>query len=725
MPGTPSAPDAAVASSDPSPPAGEATASVAERARSKWSNSHLRYIPLDQLGTSPYNRGRLGVSSFHVHEVVTSIKNDGLSQHRYRDATVVRVPDESLAMFRKFNEQMCAADDKLPPFSPEMRYALLSKNHFVTALKLFKVGTVPAIGTGEVIRPSPQDKQLRRHLDEGVTCEVMDEGLWREDMEAMLAIIAEDNMNAAVTMGIHEMEVLGWISQTLVDVRTSSPTDLSSAHEDILVKARRQFGQQTFDELDLTNLFNFAIRVPASLVKNLSELHFSLVSPALLRCRPADFGAIAAVDSKYPYVKVALIVATYLGSSSQGSSGAKRQVAGTAAICSSIKKATLDDLSTNQSKTSSSEKFMKTVLRHYPTPSENVIMKMLLQARARLFYRSGRMMQSWPESTFKVQHQFATIEGKYAADLTACGALVCATDPAYKMPEIVATTEKAGNKRKSTPSGSATALLEPAADDAIDADVEIMAPPQEGAGQGATAASTPGADGAGDFTAPETIACTDMRKMPAIGWDAFGDEMYTALGVHATMHAFLSQTHTSSADAIETFLLEAADPVVWQTRARTKFAVGTCTLFPFSRAGLAIVDPEKALKRPHALHPRLPFCVQVQVEVPALLESKAFVIKSPLAGKVPKDAPPPFWAVLETAFENSNMEVRDVTVTLPMPNTAIQMVTKKGRKKKCDVVVRFPVLVNRVALNAGDVLTYEGSLMDVTTGGEDVAVDVD
>ena len=245
---------------------------MAERARSKWSNSHLRYIPLDQLGTSPYNRGRLGVSSFHVHEVVTSIKNDGLSQHRYRDATVVRVPDESLAMFRKFNEQMCAADDKLPPFSPEMRYALLSKNHFVTALKLFKVGTVPAIGTGEVIRPSPQDKQLRRHLDEGVACEVMDEGLWREDMEAMLAIIAEDNMNAAVTMGIHEMEVLGWISQTLVDVRTSSPTDLSSAHEDILVKARRQFGQQTFDELDLTNLFNFAIRVPASLVKNFLTL---------------------------------------------------------------------------------------------------------------------------------------------------------------------------------------------------------------------------------------------------------------------------------------------------------------------------------------------------------------------------------------------------------------------------------------------------------------------
>ena len=366
MSGAPSAPVAAVATSDPSPPVGEATASVAERARSKWSNSHLRYIPLDQLGTSPYNRGRLGASSFHVHEVVQSIKNDGLSQHRYRDATVVRVPDECLAMFRQFNVQMCAADDKLPPASPTMRYALLSKNHFVTALKLFAVGTVPAIGTGEAIRPGPQDKVLRRHLDDGVACEVMEEGLWREDMEAMLAIIAEDNMNAAVTMGIHEMEVLGWISQTLAEARTTSPPDLNSAHEEMLVKARRQFGQQTFDDVDLTNLFNFAIRVPAALVKNLSELHFSLVSPALLRCRPSDFGAIAAIDGKYPYVKVALVVATYLGSSSQGSSGARRQVAGTAAICSSIKKATLDDLSPDRSKTSSSEKFMKTVLRHYP-----------------------------------------------------------------------------------------------------------------------------------------------------------------------------------------------------------------------------------------------------------------------------------------------------------------------------------------------------------------------
>ena len=340
MPAQAQTPEPAVATKAPT---GEATASVAERARSKWSNAHVQFIPLNLLGTSPYNRGRLGVSSFHVHEVVTSIKNDGLSKHRYRDATVVRVPDESLSMFRQLNQKMCAADDKLPPFSPDMKYALLSKNHFVTALKLFKVGTVPAIGTGEVIRPSPKDQALLKHLDEGVACEVMDEGLRREDMEAMLAIIAEDNMNAAVTMGIHEMEVLGWISQSLAEARSSSPGDLNAAHESIMLKARRQFGLQTFDEVDMTNLFNFAIRVPAALVKNLNELHLSLASPALLRCKPTDFGAIAAIDSKFPHVKVALIVSTYLGSSSQGSSQTKRQIAGAAATCLSIKKTTLDD----------------------------------------------------------------------------------------------------------------------------------------------------------------------------------------------------------------------------------------------------------------------------------------------------------------------------------------------------------------------------------------------
>ena len=104
------------------------TASVAEAARAKWTlGGGVQTIAVDLIGTVPWNRGRLGVSSHHVHEVARSILVDGFSRQRYRDAIVVRVPDDALAEFRRFNREMCEGDPQLPPFSPTMKYAALTK----------------------------------------------------------------------------------------------------------------------------------------------------------------------------------------------------------------------------------------------------------------------------------------------------------------------------------------------------------------------------------------------------------------------------------------------------------------------------------------------------------------------------------------------------------------------------------------------------------------------
>ena len=137
---------------------GVPTSSIAERARAKWSTGGLQFIHLNMLGTIPWNRGRLGVSSFHVHEVVESIRSDGLSRHRYRDATVVRVPAQHLEEFRKFNRDMCDGDDQLPPFSAEMKYVLLTKNHLVHALKPFPL----CIGAFSTLERDHQTQPGRR-----------------------------------------------------------------------------------------------------------------------------------------------------------------------------------------------------------------------------------------------------------------------------------------------------------------------------------------------------------------------------------------------------------------------------------------------------------------------------------------------------------------------------------------------------------------------------------
>jgi len=206
------------------PPGGSRlVATVAERARSTWGLVGQQTIGIGLLGVSSFNRGRLGVSPFHIHDVAASIAKDGLSRHRYHCATAVEVPDQELAEFRKFNADMCSTDDKLPPFSPSMRYACLSKNHFVTALKLFKAGNIVDVGSGEVIRPNSADSNLTEHLSDGVTCEVMKEGLWSGDLEGMLAIIAEDNLNAAVSMAVGEMEVLTWFARSIADRQKAGP----------------------------------------------------------------------------------------------------------------------------------------------------------------------------------------------------------------------------------------------------------------------------------------------------------------------------------------------------------------------------------------------------------------------------------------------------------------------------------------------------------------------
>lgn len=274
------------------------TSSKAEAARAKFGTGGVQILDIALLGTHPENRGQLGVSSFHAHRVAHSIHTDGLSKQRYRDCTVVKVPDQAMAAFRKFNEDLANNDERLPPFSPAMKFALLTKNHFVAALKLFRLGTVVFHESSELIRPDPQDAQLRRHLQEGVCCEVLSEDLW-QDKESIQALISEDNLNSAVEMSTNEVEILAFMSQELADA--PSTMGAKERFEMILTKARGRFGGQSFREADLLHLHNFAARVPRQLVQNLCELHFALVPASSLRCKvlgvfrvripPQDLGA--------------------------------------------------------------------------------------------------------------------------------------------------------------------------------------------------------------------------------------------------------------------------------------------------------------------------------------------------------------------------------------------------------------------------------------------------
>ena len=316
------------------------TSSKAEKARAKWSSNGIQWIRVDLLGASPWNRSGLGVSGYRTHEVVQSIKADGLARRRYRDATVVRVPAKHLAEFRAFNEKMCQGDPLLPAFSGEMKYALLTKHHLVHAVKLFQAGSTFLNGTKELIKPNPHDLQLQGHLEEGVACEVMNAGLWLEDWEAMQAITGEDNFDVATLMGTSEMETLQG-TRRLWDESAGEGKTQNDRFRECLEQARARFGTQTFGETDLIHLFNYAVRMPTNLAASLCELHFALIPPSLLRCRPSEFGLVSKLDKTNPYVKLCLIVALYLGAAGDGSK-LRHQPGGVAQFCGGIGKSTAD-----------------------------------------------------------------------------------------------------------------------------------------------------------------------------------------------------------------------------------------------------------------------------------------------------------------------------------------------------------------------------------------------
>ena len=206
-------------------------AEVADTARTRWNTGLKVNLDLGKMGIAPWNRGKLGVSSFHVADVVHSITQDGLSRTRYHEVVVIRVPESALEEFKQFNREILAACPQLPPFSERMEYACLTKhlgftsplchwlslimcwcvgrrlcwcvdrivscdcefsfaqclgflcsararrNHFVCALKLLQSGQAVA---------NDKDKQLKRHLADGPLCQVLDEGFYTQDPEGRL-----------------------------------------------------------------------------------------------------------------------------------------------------------------------------------------------------------------------------------------------------------------------------------------------------------------------------------------------------------------------------------------------------------------------------------------------------------------------------------------------------------------------------------------------------------
>ena len=122
-----------------------------------------------------------------------------------------------------------------------------------------------------------------------------------------------------------------------------------------------------------------------------------------------------------------MIIERYLGSSSGSPTTAQGQSFVT--ICSSVKKDVIDAFAKKPAMLQSSESFLKSVLRHYKVDVNSAQVQELLHARAKLYYRVGRLLQAWP------QHQVTSwLTFSHGTTPRVCGCLYGGLPPLYVPP---------------------------------------------------------------------------------------------------------------------------------------------------------------------------------------------------------------------------------------------------------------------------------------------------
>ena len=181
---------------------------ASDRAQKHRKAGNMR-IPLDKIGFWPDNRGGVGCSSHHVHEVAWDCKANKTKLTRYEHVDLVEIPSNALQEIRDINRERCQSDALMPRFSNEIQYICASKTHFVHCQKLAKDGNRSLFNDGKTcIIWQKEDVEGYQILEQGPVCVIYNSALFH-DNAAINALAGEDNRNADVQWGWDEMQAFG------------------------------------------------------------------------------------------------------------------------------------------------------------------------------------------------------------------------------------------------------------------------------------------------------------------------------------------------------------------------------------------------------------------------------------------------------------------------------------------------------------------------------------
>ena len=173
----------------------------------------VQRIPAKQIGFLPSNRGGLGITPFHSHEIAADRMVNKTNLRRYNYAKVV-VLGKHQAAVREANRLKCF-DPLMPRYSDEIRYGCVTLTHFTHSQKLREDGDRSLYNKNQhIIKWKENDEEGLMMDAHGIMCAIYTEELL-EDREACAAIMREDNVNAEISMKEDTMATFGLIDELL------------------------------------------------------------------------------------------------------------------------------------------------------------------------------------------------------------------------------------------------------------------------------------------------------------------------------------------------------------------------------------------------------------------------------------------------------------------------------------------------------------------------------
>ena len=270
-----------------------------------------RRIPLHQIGFWPGNRGGLGLSPPHVHEVAHDCMANGTRLERYLSVHIVKIPPHLLDSVRQANRDKCASSDLLPTYSDDIEYVCATHTHFTHAHKLCQEGTRylhnKNTDSAMKIRWKQSDSEGADILMSGPVCVIYRQELF-EDADAMQALCSQDNLNACVQMEQDEIQAFGRVHMMIDNTINKQDSQCEDAiiERDVLQQLKIT-GLGQYSEDDWLGLIRLRMKIGHAAAKIFTTCQFHECA-GRVRVRSADFAMAAKIDHKCKFAMIGIVL---------------------------------------------------------------------------------------------------------------------------------------------------------------------------------------------------------------------------------------------------------------------------------------------------------------------------------------------------------------------------------------------------------------------------------